>query len=126
MSHMRWIAIWTFHLKCHMVCWSVILLCYRVACLWFWNKRFCNKKGALFVLDPVYVCVYIHIHTHAYIDYVYHIYYICLHMFYIIYHISYTIYHATYNISCISYNNYWKVLSKTFHFSYNLLILINY
>ena len=34
---------------------SVILLCYRISCLWFCNKRFCNKKGALFVLNPVFV-----------------------------------------------------------------------
>ena len=33
-----------------MVCLSVILLCYRITCLWF-----CNKKGALFVPDPVYL-----------------------------------------------------------------------
>ena len=38
-----------------MVCLSVILLCYRIACLWFCNRRFCNKKAALFVLDPVYL-----------------------------------------------------------------------
>ena len=52
--HTRWTAIWTFHLKCPMVCLSVILLCYRITCLWFCNKRFlCNKK-ALFVPEPVY------------------------------------------------------------------------
>ena len=28
-----------------MVCLSVILLCYRMTCLWFCNKRFCNKRG---------------------------------------------------------------------------------
>ena len=33
MSHTRWAAIWTFHLKCYMVCLSVILLCYRITCL---------------------------------------------------------------------------------------------
>ena len=27
-----------------MVCLSVILLCYRMTCLLFYNKRFCNKK----------------------------------------------------------------------------------
>ena len=45
--------IWAFHLKCHMVCLSVILLCYRITCLWLCNKRLYNKKGVLFVLDPV-------------------------------------------------------------------------
>ena len=38
-----------------MVCLSVILLCYRITCLWFCNKRFYNKKGMLFVLDPVFL-----------------------------------------------------------------------
>ena len=38
MSHTRWTAIWSFHLKCHMVCLNVILLCYRITCLWFCNK----------------------------------------------------------------------------------------
>ena len=38
MSRTRWTAIWTFHLKCHMVCFSVILLRYRITCL-----RFCNN-----------------------------------------------------------------------------------
>ena len=37
-----------------MVCLSVILLYYGIACLWFYNTGFCNKKGALFVPDPVY------------------------------------------------------------------------
>ena len=32
-----------------MVCLSVIVLCYRITCLWFSNKRFCNKKEVLFV-----------------------------------------------------------------------------
>ena len=50
MSHMRWTAIWLCHLKCHVVCLSVILLCYRVICL-----QFCNKKGALFVPGPCIV-----------------------------------------------------------------------
>ena len=36
------------------MCLSVIL-CYRITCLWFCNKRFCNKKEVLFGLDPVYV-----------------------------------------------------------------------
>ena len=36
-----------------MVCLSMILLCYRITCLWF-----CNKKGVLFVPDPVFC--YIH------------------------------------------------------------------
>ena len=53
MSHMRWTTIWTFHLKCHKVCLSVILLYYSSTCLWLCNRRFCNKKWALFVLDPV-------------------------------------------------------------------------
>ena len=57
---------WTLHLKCHMVCLSVILLlllCYRIACLWFWDKRFCNKTGVLFVPDPafvMYLCTYVY------------------------------------------------------------------
>ena len=33
---------------------SVILLCYRIACLWFCNKRLYNKKRALFGPDTVY------------------------------------------------------------------------
>ena len=37
------------HLKCHMVCLSVILSCYRMTRL-----RYCNEKGALFVPDPVF------------------------------------------------------------------------
>ena len=36
-----------------MVCLSVILLCDRITCVWFCDKRFCNKKGAFFVPDPV-------------------------------------------------------------------------
>ena len=55
---------WTLHLKCHMVCLSVILLlllCYRIACLWFWNKRFCNKTGVLFVPDPAFVNVFMYV-----------------------------------------------------------------
>ena len=28
-----------------MLCLSVILLCYRIACLWFCNEKFCNKTG---------------------------------------------------------------------------------
>ena len=37
-----------------MQCLSVVLLCYRIACLWFCNKGFlCNKKGVLFMPDPV-------------------------------------------------------------------------
>ena len=48
------VLIWTFHLKCHMVCASVILLCYRITCSWFCNKRFFNKTGPLFVPDTVY------------------------------------------------------------------------
>ena len=44
MSHMRWTEIGTIHLKCPMVCMSVILLCYSITILWFCNKRFlCNK-----------------------------------------------------------------------------------
>ena len=37
-----------------MVCLSVILLCYRITCWWFCNKRVCNLKRALFVPDSVY------------------------------------------------------------------------
>ena len=40
MSRMRWTAICTFDLKCHMVCFSVILSCYRMTCFWFCNRRF--------------------------------------------------------------------------------------
>ena len=40
MSRMRWTAIWTFPLKCHMVCLSVTLLCYRITRSWLSNKRF--------------------------------------------------------------------------------------
>ena len=36
-----------------MVYLSVILLCHRITCLLFCNKKFCNKKGALFVPDPL-------------------------------------------------------------------------
>ena len=35
------------------MCLSVILLCYRITCLWFCNKRVCNKKGVLSVPGPV-------------------------------------------------------------------------
>ena len=35
------------------MCFGEILLCYKNICLWFYNKRFCNKKGGLFVPDPV-------------------------------------------------------------------------
>ena len=28
-----------------MGCLNVILLCYRITCLWFCSKRFCDKKG---------------------------------------------------------------------------------
>ena len=52
MSHMRWTAIWTFHLKCHMVWLNVILLYYRITCLWLCNKRFCNKKGHYLCQTP--------------------------------------------------------------------------
>ena len=38
-SRTSWTAIGTFHLKCHTVCSSVILLCYGITCLWFCNKR---------------------------------------------------------------------------------------
>ena len=34
-----------FHLKCHMMCLSVLLLYYRITHLWFCNRRFYNKKG---------------------------------------------------------------------------------
>ena len=46
------VLIWTFHLKCHMVCLSVILVCYRIICLWL-----CNRTWALFVPDPVFYFV---------------------------------------------------------------------
>ena len=54
--------IWTFYLKLHKV-WSMIL-CYRITCLWFCNKRFCNKKGHYLCQIPyiqvyTFVCVYI-------------------------------------------------------------------
>ena len=39
------VLIWTFYLKHHTICLSVILLCYRITWLWFCNKRLCNKKG---------------------------------------------------------------------------------
>ena len=32
-----------------------MLVCYRMACVWFCNNRSCNKPGALSVLDPVCV-----------------------------------------------------------------------
>ena len=38
--------------KYNMVCLSVILLCFRITCL-----QFCNKKGALFVPDPVFLII---------------------------------------------------------------------
>ena len=46
-------------LKCHVVCLSVLLLCYRITWLWFCNKTFCNKTfcnktGTLFVKDSVF------------------------------------------------------------------------
>ena len=40
-----------------MVCLSVILLCYRIICLWFCDKIFCNKKGTLFGPDPVWMSI---------------------------------------------------------------------
>ena len=49
LSLARWTAVWAFHLKCPVVCLSVTLLSYRITCLWF-----CNKKGMLFVPDPVF------------------------------------------------------------------------
>ena len=52
MSHTRWTTIWTFHWKCHMLCLNVILLFYRVTCLWFCNKRFCNKKRGVNCAGP--------------------------------------------------------------------------
>ena len=56
------------HLKCHMLCLSVILLCYRITRLSFCDKRFCNKEGALFVLDPVYVTANQHLsQNHRYV-----------------------------------------------------------
>ena len=47
MSRTRWTAIWTFHLECHMVCFSVIMLHYSITCLWF-----CNKKGGIMCARP--------------------------------------------------------------------------
>ena len=41
------VLIWTFHLKYHRVCLSVILLCYRITCLWFCNKDFVIKGGVI-------------------------------------------------------------------------------
>ena len=32
----------------------MIVLCYRITSLGFCNKRFCNKKGSLFLPDPVF------------------------------------------------------------------------
>ena len=43
-----------------MVCVSMMLLCDRITYLWFCNKRFCNKKGALFVLEYIYMASRIH------------------------------------------------------------------
>ena len=37
-----------------MLCLSMILLRYRITCLWFCNKRFYNKKGPLFVPDLIF------------------------------------------------------------------------
>ena len=42
LSPTRVTAIWTLHLKHHMVCLSMILLFYRIVCLWF-----CNNKGVI-------------------------------------------------------------------------------
>ena len=39
MSRPRWTPIWTFHLKHHMVCLSVMLLPSRITCRGFCNKR---------------------------------------------------------------------------------------
>ena len=75
------ILIWTFHLKCHVVCLSVILICYRMTHLWFCNKRICNKKGALFVPDPVYF------HERP--------------IFYITYQILWNIYFVPYVYTCV-------------------------
>ena len=64
-----------------MVCLSVILLCYRMTHLWFCNKRICNKKGALFVPDPVYF------HERP--------------IFYITYQILWNIYFVPYVYTCV-------------------------
>ena len=39
--------IWTFHLKCHMVCLSVLLLYYIITRLWFCNKNFVLRICAM-------------------------------------------------------------------------------
>ena len=60
MSRMRWTAIWTFHLKCHTLCLSVILLCYRT-CLWFCNKWFYVIKSGIICDGPLCVCVCVYV-----------------------------------------------------------------
>ena len=42
-----------------MVCLSVILLCYRITCLWICNKRVCNKKGTLYFLTCIYLLTWL-------------------------------------------------------------------
>ena len=62
MSHARWAAIWTCHLKRHMVCLPMILLCNRITCLWFCSKRFYNKKGC-YLCWTLYIINYSHHRT---------------------------------------------------------------
>ena len=38
-----------------MVCWSMILLCYIITCLWFCNKRFCHKKGIICTRPCIFI-----------------------------------------------------------------------
>ena len=49
------VLIWTLDLQCHRLCLSVILLCYRIACLGFCNKRFCNKNKGHYLCRTLYV-----------------------------------------------------------------------
>ena len=52
--------IWTFYLKCHMMCLSVVVLCYRITCWWLCNKRFCNKKGH-YLCQTLYFSIYLYL-----------------------------------------------------------------
>ena len=59
-SHTRWAALWTFRLKCHTVCLSVILLCYRITRLWFCKKDFyVIKRGIICARLCVLCFVYV-------------------------------------------------------------------
>ena len=49
--------VWMFHLKCHMVCLSVMLSCYRITCSWLCNKRFCHKKQGV-ICTAIYIYIY--------------------------------------------------------------------